>query len=37
MAIAEATVEERVGKIEFGELQAHAAITGRHKLPWPYR
>jgi hypothetical protein len=37
MAKAEATVEERVSKIERGELQAPGAITGRRKLPWHYR
>ena len=35
--VAKATVEERVSKIERGELQAPGAITGRRKLPWHYR
>ena len=35
--VAKATVEERVSKIERGELQTPGAITGRRKLPWHYR
>jgi len=30
----EATIEERVIKIERGQLQAYGAISGRRKLPW---